>query len=227
MPLMHFLVEPEALRGEMADRVVLRACRPRGTVGLLVASPVVARHGYLIEQVARLPDAPNGASEWMIDGAMRHFAEQGRHYVTLGLVAISRNATTGMKENPLWLRTLMLLARTHVNRFYNFEGLEWFRTKMKPDMRSHCSQGRYYAISVAISVTPHPGTGPLPRRIELDHGCWPAPSVVSRTPFCVATPIIINSNPCVPEARNVCGSPRSMGTASPLRMGAVSPATVA
>jgi phosphatidylglycerol lysyltransferase len=142
LPPMHFLVEPDALLGEMADRVVFRACGPRGTVGFLVASPVVTRHGYLIEQVARLPDAPNGASELMIDGAMRHFAEQGRRYVTLGLVALSRNATGEVKENPLWLRTLMFLARTHANRFYNFEGLERFRTKMKPD-----SWETIYAIS--------------------------------------------------------------------------------
>jgi phosphatidylglycerol lysyltransferase len=133
LPPMHFLVEPDALRGEMADRVVLAARGPHGIVGFLVASPVAARGGYLIEQVARLPDAPNGASELMIDGAMRLFAEEGRTYATLGLVALSCNATAGIMANPLWLRTLMLLARTHANRFYNFQGLERFRTKMKPD----------------------------------------------------------------------------------------------
>lgn len=142
LPPMHFLVEPDTLRGEMADRVVLRARGPHGTLGFLVASPVAARGGFLIEQVARLPEAPNGVSELMIDGAMRVFAEQGSAYATLGLVALSCNATEGIQENPFWLRTMMLLARTHANRFYNFQGLEKFRTKMKP---AHWE--KIYAIS--------------------------------------------------------------------------------
>ncbi|MCU1257130.1 MAG: hypothetical protein JWO80_15, partial [Bryobacterales bacterium] len=142
LPPMHFLVEPDALKGELADRLVLAARGPRGIAGFLVASPIAARGGYLIEQVARLPDAPNGTSELMIDAAMRIFAEEDRGYATLGLVALSRNADAGLRRNPFWLRTLMLLARTHANRFYNFQGLERFRTKMKPDRWE-----KIYAIS--------------------------------------------------------------------------------
>ncbi len=37
-----------------------------------------------------------------------------------------------MHRNPLWLRSLMKLARAHANRFYNFRGLEQFRIKMVP-----------------------------------------------------------------------------------------------
>ena len=112
--------------------MVLAARGPAGILGFLVASPVAARGGYLVEQVARLPEAPNGTSELMIDAAMRLFAGEGCAYATLGLVALSREADEGMKRNPLWLRTSMRFARTHANRFYNFQGLERFRNKMKP-----------------------------------------------------------------------------------------------
>lgn len=37
-----------------------------------------------------------------------------------------------MHRNPLWLRSLMLFARAHANRFYNFRALEQFRVKMLP-----------------------------------------------------------------------------------------------
>ena len=92
MPPLHFMVEPRTLHGVVADRVLLVARRAGAAVAFLVASPVAARNGFLIEQVARSPRAPNGSSELLIDAAMRRFAEDGRVYVTLGLVALSSQA---------------------------------------------------------------------------------------------------------------------------------------
>jgi phosphatidylglycerol lysyltransferase len=132
MPPLHFMVEPRTLHGVVADRVLLVARRAGAAVAFLVASPVAARNGYLIEQVARSPRAPNGSSELLIDAAMRRFAEDGRVYVTLGLVALSSQAATASAINPWWLRLMTTFARAHANRFYNFRGLERFRTKMSP-----------------------------------------------------------------------------------------------
>jgi phosphatidylglycerol lysyltransferase len=129
LPPLHFLVEPEVLRGEVEDRVVFAAEWRGRTVAYLVASPVAARNGYLIEEIARCRQAPNGTSELLIDAAMRHFAAGNREYVTLGLVALAHNV---FRKSPLWLRSLMYFARAHANRFYNFRGLEYFRTKMHP-----------------------------------------------------------------------------------------------
>jgi len=47
----------------------------------------------------------------------------------MGPVGLARGT---VEENPLWLRTLMVIARAHANRFYNFRGLEHFRAKMHP-----------------------------------------------------------------------------------------------
>jgi phosphatidylglycerol lysyltransferase len=129
LPPMHFLVEPEVLSGVVDDRILLLARRGNRIVAFLVASPVAARNGFLIEELARSPRAPNGTSELLIDAAMNRFAQAGSTYATMGLVALARGTTD---ENPLWLRGLMHIARAHANRFYNFRGLERFRTKMHP-----------------------------------------------------------------------------------------------
>jgi phosphatidylglycerol lysyltransferase len=129
LPPLHFLTEPEVLRGVVDDRLVLAAQRGGNTVAYLVASPVTARNGYLIEELARSPEAPNGTIELLIDAAMRHFIQRGNEYVTMGLVALTHNV---FRSNPVWIRTLMYVARAHANRFYNFRGLEQFRAKMHP-----------------------------------------------------------------------------------------------
>lgn len=133
LPPLHFLVEPDILDGPMQDRVVLVAVRHAKPVAFLVASPVVAKNGYLVELLARSPQAPNGVSELLIDAAMQQFAHENRSYVTLGLVALATAVQNEMCLNPLWLRGMMSFARAHANRFYNFRGLENFRVKMLPN----------------------------------------------------------------------------------------------
>jgi phosphatidylglycerol lysyltransferase len=132
LPPLHFLVEPGLLRGVVTDRIVLVAKRDGRTVAFLVASPVAAKEGYLVELLARSPAAPNGTSELLIDAVMERLAREDRGYVTLGLVALADAARAEIRGNPLWLRFLMEFARLHANRFYNFRGLEHFRVKMLP-----------------------------------------------------------------------------------------------
>jgi phosphatidylglycerol lysyltransferase len=139
LPPMHFLVEPEVLCGIVDDRRLFVARLKNRMVAFLVASPVAASNGYLIEELARSPAAPNGTSELLIDAAVNLFAEEGRDYVSMGLVALASGTT---EANPLWLRTLMSIARAHANRFYNFRGLENFRAKMRPS-----AWEKLYAIS--------------------------------------------------------------------------------
>ena len=133
LPPLHFLVEPFALDGVLDDRLILVARHARKAVAILVASPVPARGGYLIEQIARSTVAPNGTTELLIDHAMRSIAAQGRRYATLGLVALADELPGEMSRNPWWMRRLMALARAHANRFYNFRGLLQFRRKLGPE----------------------------------------------------------------------------------------------
>jgi phosphatidylglycerol lysyltransferase len=133
LPPLHFLVEPDVLDGVLLDRVLLVARRNRRAVALLVASPVPARNGYLIELLARCAEAPNGTVELLVDAAMRRFAAERRDYASLGLVALAHTVDSEIRRNPAWLRPLMYFARAHANRFYNFQGLEHFREKMSPE----------------------------------------------------------------------------------------------
>jgi phosphatidylglycerol lysyltransferase len=130
LPPLHFMTEPDVLRGVVDDRLVFIARCNDQIVAYLIASPITTRNGYLVEELARLPNAPNGASELLIDAAMRAFALRTSDYVTMGLVALSHDC---FRDNPWWLRTLMYIARAHASRFYNFRGLEAFRAKMRPD----------------------------------------------------------------------------------------------
>lgn len=133
LPPLHFLVEPDVLDGVLMDRIILVARQDGRTIAFLVASPMRARGGYLVELVARSPHAPNGSTELLIDSVMRRFAAEGCHYATLGLVALAHAADVEMRSNPGWLRAMMYFARAHANRFYNFGGLEHFRLKMSPE----------------------------------------------------------------------------------------------
>lgn len=133
LPPLHFLVEPNVLDGVLTDRIILVAQKLGTPVAFLVASPIRARDGYLVELLARSSEAPNGSSELLINAAMKRFAEEGCRYATLGLVALAHAADKEIRTNPAWIRALMHFARAHANRFYNFQGLEQFRVKMYPD----------------------------------------------------------------------------------------------
>jgi phosphatidylglycerol lysyltransferase len=157
LPPLHFLTEPEVFQGVIDERVVLAARRREKLVAYLVASPIPGRNGYLIEELARSRQAPNGASELLIDSAMRMFGAAGHRYVTLGLVALARDV---FSESPVWLRSLMYFARAHANRFYNFRGLEQFRAKLGPvaweeiyliSRERHFSPRTLYAVGGAFS----------------------------------------------------------------------------
>ncbi len=160
LPPLHFLVEPDILRSLDADRVLLVARRHGAAVAFLIASPIAARNGYLVEMLARSRSAPNGTIELLIDFAMRRFAEENRAYLTLGLVALARAAGHELRRNPFWLRGMMNFARAHANRFYNFRGLEHFRAKLSPTVwepvyaisnEPRFSPQTLYAIGAAFS----------------------------------------------------------------------------
>lgn len=131
LPPLHFLVEPETLE-RLYDRHVFVAERAGAPVGFLVASPIPARRGWLIEQIIRGRGAPNGTAELLIDAAMRTVAAEGAEYATLGLAPLSRHSRYDDQRSPLWLRFLLRWVRAHGRRFYNFEGLDAFKSKFEP-----------------------------------------------------------------------------------------------
>jgi phosphatidylglycerol lysyltransferase len=132
LPPLHFLVEPETLE-RLDDRRVLVAARGGAPAAFLVASPVPARGGWLIEQIVRGRRAPNGTAELLIDAAMRTLAADGARYVTLGLAPLSRHSRFDHRRMPRWLRWTLRWVRAHGRRFYDFEGLDRFKAKFEPE----------------------------------------------------------------------------------------------
>ena len=132
LPPLHFLVEPDTL-GQLSDRRLFVAIRRDTVVGFLVASPVPARRGWLIEQIIRGSGAPNGTAELLVDAAMRALSESGAQYVTLGLSPLSRHSAFDDARMPAWLRVALRWVRAHARRFYDFEGLDRFKSKFDPE----------------------------------------------------------------------------------------------
>ncbi len=132
LPPMHFLVEPETLT-RLYDRKIYVATRGKACVGFLIASPIPMRNGWLIEQIIRGCFAPNGTSELLLDFAVRDLGAGGATYVTLGMAPLSRRAGESQPAQPFWMEGLLAWMRAHGRRFYNFQGLEAFKSKFLPE----------------------------------------------------------------------------------------------
>ena len=98
------------------------------SVGFLAAVPVYGRQGWFLEDVIRVPDAPNGTAEFLIHTAIMDARAQGDRFVTLGvspLAGLEDHGTEGGKTTldraARWLQIL-----------YNFEGLRRFKSRFKP-----------------------------------------------------------------------------------------------
>ena len=132
LPPLHFMVESDTL-ARLENRRVFVAEQNGAVVGFVVLSPVRQRNGWLFEQFPHRPGAPNGTVELMIDTAMRALARDACDYATLGLSPLSTRAEIEASDDPLWLRFFLLWLRKHGQRFYNFDGLDAFKAKLKPE----------------------------------------------------------------------------------------------
>lgn len=164
LPPLHFLVEPETLK-RLEHRRIFAAENSGEVVGFVTLSPVPHRRGWLFEQFPHRPGSPNGTVELMIDTAMRAIAGDGCEYATLGLSPLSKRACVEPFKNPLWLDLVLAWLRKHGQRFYNFDGLDAFKTKFRPETwepvfavtnETRVSLRMLYAIASAFS-----GNAPL------------------------------------------------------------------
>ncbi len=147
LPPLHFLVEPETLN-RLFDRKIFVARRNGSVVGFLISSPIPMRNGWLVEQIIRGHQAPNGTNELLLDAAMRSLAESGVDIVTLGLSPLSQRAGFLPSDPSPIVGLLLSWARLHGRRFYNFEGLDTFKAKFMPE-----SWAPIYAITNESRVT--------------------------------------------------------------------------
>ena len=80
------------------------------------------------------PEAPNGTMDFLFTALLRHFKSEGYRWFNLGMAPLSGLPTHRLAS--LWSRVAGWVSR-HGDRFYKFEGLRAFKSKFKPEWRSH------------------------------------------------------------------------------------------
>ena len=115
---MGFLVALEPFQAPSQHRYFV-AERGDRVVGFLSAVPIGQRQAWLVEDVVRSADAPNGTTETLIVALMREV--EGCESVTLGLTPLA-----GPVAWPL------RLARWVARPLFDFEGLRAFRERLHP-----------------------------------------------------------------------------------------------
>lgn len=105
-----------------AERVCGVAESDGRVIAFVAAVPVYARGAWLIEDLLRLPGAPNGTAEALIDLVMRETAARGAQMVTLGLAPLSGDVPSGLA----WAREL-------ARPLYDFAGVRAFKARLRPD----------------------------------------------------------------------------------------------
>ncbi len=122
MAPMGFLVQVDPLTLLEEHRVHLAEQDGR-LLAFLTAAPIFARPGWLLQNLIRGPDAPNGTAELLVDHAMRE-AEAGgdrSSMVTLGLAPLAGQVVPALR-----------LARSAGSVLFDFEGLRAFKARLRP-----------------------------------------------------------------------------------------------
>lgn len=120
MAPMGFLVRVDPLTPLPEHRFYL-AERDGVLMAFLQVTPIFSRQGWLLQNLVRVPEAPNGLSELLIDAAMRDAVAAGCDLVTMGLAPLSGNVS------PV-LATVRWLGRA----LFDFDGLRAFRARLRP-----------------------------------------------------------------------------------------------
>ena len=100
--------------------------------GLLVCSPIYARHGWYLEDLIRHPQAERGVSELLVVEALQQLAAEGAQVATLAtspLAGIDPAEYTGQLKQ---LARLLKLIYEHLDAFYHFKALHRFKAKFAP-----------------------------------------------------------------------------------------------
>jgi len=124
MAPMGFLVQVDPLT-LLEEHHVHLAEQDGRLVGFLTAAPIFARPGWLLQNLIRAPDAPNGTTELLVDHAMRD-ADSGvdgepSPMVTLGLAPLAGQVVPALR-----------LARSAGSVLFDFEGLRAFKARLRP-----------------------------------------------------------------------------------------------
>lgn len=131
LPVLKFLIDPDVLSNTYGRRF-FSARREGKLIGFLSLAPVAGRKGWLIEHIFRGRNAVRGMNELLADFAMKTVAGEGADFATLGLAPLSQKAGLSYRMNPVWLRVAYNWLYARASNFYNFSGLDAFKSKFRP-----------------------------------------------------------------------------------------------
>ncbi len=122
--------------------------------GFLAASPIPARKAWYLEDVLRLPDAPQGTATLLVFEALMALKAEGVTLATLGTAPLAAEGGEDIAcgEHPMIERTFRAASRK-LGAFYNFEGLRRFKGKFVPSWW----ESEYILSQPGVTIPPRIG----------------------------------------------------------------------
>ena len=120
-------------------------------VGFLAATPIPAREGWYLEDVLRLPDAPNGTADLLVVEVLKMLKREGAKLATLGTAPMAMEGSIDpfIRCSPKLSKVARAVARVF-SIFYNFEGVRRFKAKFAPSWW----ESEYILVSQNITAPP-------------------------------------------------------------------------
>ena len=91
---------------------------------------IAGNEEYSIDMMRYVPNAPDGAMEYLFIKLMLQARQEGYHWFNLGMAPLSGLENRAL--SPLWNRLGSMVFR-HGEHFYNFRGLRQYKDKFDPE----------------------------------------------------------------------------------------------
>jgi lysylphosphatidylglycerol synthetase-like protein (DUF2156 family) len=119
-------------------------------IGLLAASAIPARHGWYLEDVLRVPDAPQGTADLLVVSALRQFQTEGAQLATLGTSPLATDGDDYFAGEHKQIERALKMTAARLGSFYNFAGLRRFKAKFVPSFW----ESEYVLVPRGMTIPP-------------------------------------------------------------------------
>jgi len=153
-PIVRSFLRPAPLEEAAEKRIFVARRRVDGGApgpieAFVACSPIYGRGGWYLEDLVRLPSAPNGTTELLLVEAIHALAAEGASSATLGIAPL-RGSDEQLDRRARWLIPLLRLAFDQFDSRYHFMSLSRYKAKFAPT----AWEPRYVAF---IPPRPSPG----------------------------------------------------------------------
>ena len=179
---------------ELADKRLFLARRDGRVEAFLACAPVYGRDGWYLEDLVRLPDATNGATELLVVDAMARLQRDGAAYATLGIAPL-RGAEHQIDPRARWLVPALRWAFEYFDGRYHFASLSRYKAKFGPSgwepryaafSPARPSLGTVRATMSVLDPSPEPEPfrerPPVERLVLIQVAIWALASILALVP---------------------------------------------